>query len=62
MTVRDHLIEQHYIEHEARLKHIDELIDSAHDKVNAVNVSEEAKLELQDIRDEREELKKIFRA
>ena len=58
MITRDHLVEQHYIEHEARLKHIDELIDSAHDRIKCVNVPEDKKLELQDIRNARDRLER----
>lgn len=29
MTTIDHLIEQHFLEHEARLKHVDELLEKA---------------------------------
>lgn len=60
MTIRDHLIEQHFIEHEARLKHIDEMIKSAHDKISVLNVSDEAKNELQDIAAARDELKSNY--
>lgn len=60
MSIKDHLVEQHYIEHESRLKHIDELINSAHDKIGAVNVSDEAKLELQEIKEARNKLEKYL--
>ena len=29
MTVADHLVEQHFLEYESRLKHIDELFSQA---------------------------------
>ena len=56
MTNIDHLVEQNIIEHESRLKHIDELIDQAHSQINADSVSTDLKKELKDIRAARAEL------
>ena len=51
MHSREHLIEQHILEYEARLKHIDELVDKADQNVESLDDVHLSELE---------EIKKIF--
>ena len=57
MSNLDHLVEQQFIEHESRLKHIDELLDYAHSHASVRDVAVEAQQELEDIKNLRAELK-----
>ena len=51
MNNREHLIEQHVLEYEARLKHIDELVDKADQNIEALDDVHLTELQ---------EIKKIF--
>lgn len=51
MNNREHLIEQHVLEYEARLKHIDELVDKADQNIESLEDEHVSELE---------EIKKIF--
>jgi len=53
MTTKDHLVEQHILEYESRLKHIDELIEKAHTKIQGGSGMETAKTALEEIKSER---------
>jgi hypothetical protein len=56
MTNRDHLVEQHILQHESHLKHIDEMLRRAHEHVEEGKAPPEAKEELEEIKNERERL------
>jgi len=56
MTHRDHLIEQHILQHESHLKHIDEMLRRAHEHVEAGQAPSGAEEELAELKDEREKL------
>jgi len=56
MTQRDHLIEQHIRLHESHLKHIDEMLQRAHEHVEAGRAPPEAEAELKELKGEREKL------
>lgn len=56
MTHRDHLIEQHILQHESHLKHIDEMLQRAHEHVDAGKAPPEAEEELAGLKSERENL------
>ena len=58
MTNIDHLVEQSCIARESRLKHIDEMIDRAHARLDGDAVSSEIVDELDEIKGAREELEK----
>lgn len=56
MTHRDHLIEQHIRLHESHLKHIDEMLEKAHEHVEAGGAPPGVKAELKELKGEREKL------
>jgi len=56
MTRRDHLIEQHVLQYESHLKHIDEMLRHAHEHVEAGKAPPDAKDELEELKTEREKL------
>lgn len=56
MTHRDHLIEQHIRLHESHLKHIDEMLNRAHQHVEAGSAPPEAETELKELKGERQKL------
>jgi hypothetical protein len=56
MTHRDHLIEQHILQHESHLKHIDEMLRRAREKVEAGQAPAGTEEELAELKDEREKL------
>lgn len=56
MTRRNDLVEQHIRLHESHLKHIDEMLQRAHEHVEAGSASPETEQELQELRGERERL------
>ena len=60
MTVKDHLIEQHFLQHEARLKHVDELLEKA--KYTSAVDDAEANPELQELLKQREDMAEQIKA
>ena len=54
MTSEEHLINQHILEYESRLKHIDELLEQAHQNSNITDAQKQA--ELEEIKEKRAEL------
>ena len=56
MTNRESLIEQHILQHESHLKHIDEMLRRAHEHVEGGQVPPDARGELQELEGEREKL------
>lgn len=56
MSNLEHLVERQIIEHESRLKHIDEMLDHASEQVNTKEISKKELKELEDIRCARQEL------
>lgn len=56
MTSRDHLIEQHIVQYESHLRHIDEMLHRAHKHVEAGKAPPEAEKELDSLKSEREKL------
>ena len=52
MTNKEHLIEQHIREYEARLKHIDELYDQAHKVTEHLHEEHESRSELKSYADQ----------
>lgn len=56
MTHRDHLIEQHILRHESHLRQIDEMLQRAHEHVEAGKAPPEAEEELAELKSEREKL------
>ncbi len=56
MTVSERLVNQHIMEHESRLKHIDELIDKAHQGSSVLEEGHALKAELGQYRDQRSTL------
>ena len=57
MSNKEHLIEQHILEYESRLKHIDELYQRAHEAAQQLEESHDAHSELQDFKDQHQQLK-----
>lgn len=53
---KEHLIEQRILEYKSKLKHIDELIEHAENKVVASELSDESKEELKMIKSMRDQL------
>lgn len=49
MTSKEHLIEQHIIEYESRMRHIDELYQRAHEAVADKTEADEAQAHLNEI-------------
>ena len=56
MSNLDQLIEQQIRERESRLKHIDEMLDSVHQRLDTTDVSDDIEKELEEIRIQRESL------
>jgi len=56
MTDRNHLVEQHILEHEARLKHIDEVIEKSSDHLTSGKSSAETSQLLESIKSDRKVL------
>ena len=56
MTDSNDLIEQHIVEYESHLKHIDEMLSRAHEHVASGAAPAEAEKELQELKGEREKL------
>ena len=56
MTTVDKLAEQHIIQHESHLKHIDELLERAEKGVEEVSASSEINGQLREVRQQREKL------
>jgi len=56
MSRQDHLIEQHILQHESHLRHIDEMLRKAREHVENAALPAEAHEELAEIRRERERL------
>ena len=56
MTHINELVEQHILQHESRLKHIDELLKRTQKTAQEKDRAEEADAELQEIRQTREKL------
>lgn len=58
MTTKEHLVEQHIREYESRQKHIDELIDRAHEASARLADDHTLKIELEKVKDRHQELVK----
>ena len=56
MTKINHLVEQHITRYESHLKHIDELLERAHEGVTEGPEHEETRAELEGLKLEREKL------
>ena len=56
MTTKDHLINQHILEYESRLKHIDELLSQANHNTNSADSGADKNNTLEDIKQKRNEL------
>lgn len=61
MTSRDHLVEQHILEYQARLKHVDEVIAESDGHHNADLENIESSQLLESLKLDREELDKHIR-
>lgn len=57
MTNEEHLINQHILEHESRLKHLDELLEKAEQNSHAIEAEAKHAEELEKIKEKRTELK-----
>jgi len=53
MTQRNHLVEQHILEHEARLKHVDEVIEESTDHFTSDKSSAETSQLLESLKSDR---------
>lgn len=56
MTAKEHLVEQHIREYESRQKHLDELIERAHQASKGLTDNHDLKIELEKVKDQHEEL------
>ena len=56
MTNKERLVDQHIREYEARLKHIDELMDKASEAISKIPPAEEIHAEFETLRAERKKL------
>ncbi len=56
MTTKDQLVEQHIKEYESRSKHIDELLERAHQAAKGLSDADEKKTELAQLQVKRGEL------
>jgi len=54
MTQRNHLVEQHILEHEARLKHVDEVIEQSSDHLASDKSSAETSQLLESLKSDRD--------
>ena len=58
MTTKEQLVEQHIREYESRQKHVDELIERAHEASAKLADDHNLKIELEKVKDQHEELVK----
>jgi hypothetical protein len=58
MTTKEQLVEQHIREYESRQKHIDELIERAHEASANLSDDNNLKIELEKVKDQHQELVK----
>lgn len=58
MTNKEHLIEQHILEYEARKKHLDELYERAHKAAAKFDETHEAKTHLRELAEKHSQLPK----
>ena len=56
MSNKEHLIEQHILAYESRLKHIDELYQRAHDAAEQLDETHDAHSELKDYKTQHQQL------
>lgn len=56
MSNKEHLIEQHILAYESRLKHIDELYQRAHDAAGQLDETHDAHSELKDFKTQHQQL------